>query len=238
MHGWIKLHRKLIKWEWYHDPNMVHLFIYLLLMANHEPQNWLGVPVKRGQVVTGLKSLNEATGLSTQTLRTCLSRLEKAGNLTSKSTNRFRIITLCNYNTYQISDGDTNKPTNKQLTSQQQASNKPVTANKNVKKDKNDNNEKKKYRDFVFLTEEEYEKLGEKWGLSVLDDKIDELNDYIGSKGKKYKMHYHTLLSWDRRKSKESQSNGLLSWAEKEAQTKEALSKKKVKEAMEYAERR
>ncbi len=41
---------------------------------------------------------------------------------------------------------------------------------------------------------------------------------------------------------KEQDGNGkpgnLLSWAEKEAQTKEALSKKKVKEAMEYAERR
>ena len=124
-------------------------------MANHEQQNWLGVPVKRGQVVTGLRSLNEATGLSTQTLRTCLSRLEKAGNLTSRSTNRFRILTLCNYDTYQISDGEANKPANNPLTSQQQASNKPATANKNVKNDKNEKNVKneKKKRKLIYKIE-------------------------------------------------------------------------------------
>ncbi len=75
---------------------------------------------------------------------------------------------------------------------------------------------KSKYRDFVFLTDEEYEKLGEKWGLSVVDDKLDALNDYLGSTGKKYKSHYHTILSWDRRKSKVDGGNGLLSWKEKE----------------------
>ena len=43
-------------------------------------------------------------------------------------------------------------------------------------------------------------------GLSVVDDKIDTLNNYIGSTGKKYKSHYHTILSWDRRNS--NGSNG------------------------------
>ena len=138
MQGWVTLHRKLIKWEWYQDSKMVHLFIHLLLIANHEPKNWRGVNINRGQVVTGLKSLNADTGISTQTLRTCLSRLEKAGNLTSKSTNRFRIITLCNYDTYQTKKETTNKPTNKQLTNNQQATNKQLTPNNN---DNNDNNE-------------------------------------------------------------------------------------------------
>ena len=32
--GWIKIHRKLLEWEWADDPNMVALWIHLLLNAN------------------------------------------------------------------------------------------------------------------------------------------------------------------------------------------------------------
>lgn len=142
MQGWIKLHRKLIEWEWYKDSKMVHLFIYLLLMANHQDGQWQGIPVKKGQFITGLDSLNKATGISIQSLRTCLSKLESTGELTSKSTNRFRILTLCNYTTYQLSDWDTNKPTNKQSTNNQQATNKQLTANNNDNNENNDNNVK------------------------------------------------------------------------------------------------
>ena len=55
---------------------------------------------------------------------------------------------------------------------------------------------KDKYLDFVFLTKEEYQKLIEKLGERVLKSFIERLNNYIGSKGKKYKSHYHTILAW------------------------------------------
>jgi DNA replication protein DnaD len=143
MQGWIKLHRKLLAWEWFKDPNMVQLFIFLLLSANHEPNKWQGITVQRGQIITGLKSLSESTGLSAQTLRTCLSRLEKCRILTSQSTNRFRLITICKYSTYQSLEIDTNKPANKQATSKKQAKNNPLTPNKNEKNEKNVKKKKK-----------------------------------------------------------------------------------------------
>jgi len=34
--GWLKLHRKFKEWEWYQDSKMVHLFIHLLVTANHQ----------------------------------------------------------------------------------------------------------------------------------------------------------------------------------------------------------
>jgi DNA-binding GntR family transcriptional regulator len=111
-------------------------------MANHKPKSWQGIDIKRGQVVTGLKSLNKATGISTQTLRTCLSKLEKSGNLTSKSTNKYRVITICNYETYQIEETSTNKPANKQLTINQQSTNNQLTPNKKVKNKENEKNDK------------------------------------------------------------------------------------------------
>ena len=56
---------------------------------------------------------------------------------------------------------------------------------------------KKKYLEFVMLTEEEYQKLIKTFGQKNTDDYIKRLNDYIGSKGKKYKSHYHTILVWN-----------------------------------------
>ena len=56
---------------------------------------------------------------------------------------------------------------------------------------------KTKFLDFVFLTEEEHKKLIEKFGEIGTQERIEKLNNYIGSKGKRYKSHYHTILSWE-----------------------------------------
>ena len=53
---------------------------------------------------------------------------------------------------------------------------------------------KKKYLDFVLLTEEEYNKLIDKYWKWIIERKIEDLNNYIWSKGKKYKSHYYTIL--------------------------------------------
>jgi hypothetical protein len=142
MTGWIKLHRKFLQWEWFTVDEMVKLFIYLLLSANHEDGNFQGVEVKRGQVITGLNKLSFNTGISIQTLRTCLKRLEKTSEINIQSTNKFSIITICNYDTYQSDQQATNKQPNKPLTSNQQATNKQLTTNKNDNNIENENNDK------------------------------------------------------------------------------------------------
>jgi predicted transcriptional regulator len=128
--GWIKLHRQLLKWEWYKKPDVVLLYLHLMLIANNREGKFQGVTIKRGQTLTGLKALNQATGLSIQTIRTCLERLKSTGEITSKSTNKFRIITLVNYDSYQ------NRGKNQQANQQahQQTTNKQLTTNKKVKK--------------------------------------------------------------------------------------------------------
>lgn len=55
---------------------------------------------------------------------------------------------------------------------------------------------KNKYKEYVLLTNEEYLKLSGKIGAEQLESLIDDLNNYIGSTGRKYKSHYHTLLNW------------------------------------------
>ena len=135
--GWIKLHRKFTKWGWYQKSEMVHLFLHFLLLANHDENEWQGMTIKKGQFITGLKKLKQDTGISAQTLRTCIGRLKSTSEITSKSTNRFRLITIKNWEQYQDNDNlSTSKLTSK-LTNNQQTTNKQLTPNKNVKNVKN-----------------------------------------------------------------------------------------------------
>ena len=135
--GWIKLHRSLLRWEWHDDPNTFCLWVHLLLMANHDEQKWHGMVIPRGSLLTGRKKLAEETGLTEQSVRTSLTKLEKSQNLTNKSTNKFTLITICNYDTYQDTLTDyqpTNQPTtNQQLTNNQPTTNQQLTTNKNIK---------------------------------------------------------------------------------------------------------
>lgn len=55
----------------------------------------------------------------------------------------------------------------------------------------------------VMLTDDQYDKLKEKFPKDYTD-KIDNLSFYISSKGKKYKNHYATILSWSRKEAKET----------------------------------
>lgn len=130
------IHRKIVNWEWYHKSEMVHLFLHLLLKANYRDKKWKGITIKRGQLATGLYSLNRETGISIQTLRTCLSRLQKTGEINKQSNNQLTIITICKYDEY---ESEEKKPTSK-LTNDQQATNKQLTTTNKDNKDNKDNN--------------------------------------------------------------------------------------------------
>jgi len=61
---------------------------------------------------------------------------------------------------------------------------------------------KKKYLEFVHLTDDEYDKLRTQFGEKEAKERIQNLNDGIGSKGYKYKSHYHTILNWWRKEQR------------------------------------
>ncbi len=75
MSGWIKLHRKFLDWEWFNKSESVHLFLYMLLKANHKDGKWQGIDVKRGQFISSLGNISNATGLSIQ-LRTTITQVQ------------------------------------------------------------------------------------------------------------------------------------------------------------------
>lgn len=123
--GWIKVHRKIVDWEWWSDHNTTRLFMYLLFMATHEDIKYQGKVIKRGQLVTSRAKLSLATGISERSIRTSLENLKTTNEITIKSTNRFTIITICKYEDYQLIENESDQ-VNDQQTAIQTTSNRPT----------------------------------------------------------------------------------------------------------------
>jgi hypothetical protein len=155
MSGWIKLHRSITEWEWYCDLNVSRVFIHLLLTANHKPRKWQGTDIDRGQRIGSYESIAKETRLSVRQVRTAIDKLKNTGELTSKATNKYTLLTIENYELYQDSSDEATSETqtiDKQATSKRQASDKRATTNKNVKNvnnEKNANNEKNLIQDNI-----------------------------------------------------------------------------------------
>lgn len=127
--GFVKLHRKLNDWEWKRKPLIVALFTHLLINASYKDTRFQGYSISRGQLVTGRKQLSIETGMTEQQVRTALNLLKSTSDITIKSTSKFSIISITNYESYQ----DANQQTNQQLTNKQPTTNQQLTTSKEGK---------------------------------------------------------------------------------------------------------
>ena len=146
---WIKLYRKICDWGWYHEPNMVHLYVYFMLKAklviNNDSRS------EAWQLNSTLRLLTKATGISEKSIRTCLARLQRTGEISYLPgvAHKQSVITLCNYDSYQATKNSTNTvltqeqhSSNTVLTQEQHSSNTALTTlkeykNKRIKEIKN-----------------------------------------------------------------------------------------------------
>ena len=107
------------------------------------------------------------------------------------------------------------KTKNKQVNNTSCSSDKLVedeNVNENEIKNKESKNKKNIYLDCVKLTDSEHVKLLGQFGEEKAQNLIQQLNDYIMSKGTRYKSHYHTILNWSRRDSHVTQKNNDAPW--------------------------
>jgi hypothetical protein len=123
--GFIFLHRKFLKWEWYSNVNDRLVFIHCLLSANWEDGWFEGKKIPRGSFATSYKNLAKEIGISVQSLRTSLEHLKSTNNITHETNRQFSIITINNYNKYQLD----NTQVNKRLTNDQQTTNNNIINN-------------------------------------------------------------------------------------------------------------
>ena len=121
--AFIKLHRKMLDWEWYKDRNTFSLFIHCLLIANWKDGRFMGLVIPRGSFVSSYPQLAQQTNMSIQNVRTAVNHLKLTGELTVKSHVKFSVFTVVNYCKYQ----DDNRRTNRRLTDNQQATNRQLT---------------------------------------------------------------------------------------------------------------
>lgn len=103
--GFALLHRKIMDVPFYKDPEAAHLWIHLLLRANHE-QTEVSTDVgnvicERGEFITGRNSLASETGLSADRVKALLRKFQNLGMITTKSNNRFTVLRVVKYDEYQ-----------------------------------------------------------------------------------------------------------------------------------------
>lgn len=167
-YGYIMLYRKLRNWRWYKNLEVKAIFIDLILRANNEVGYFEGTKVERGQCIVGRKSLAYSNGLTERKVRTAIDKLKSTNEIAIKTTNKFSIITICNYNEYQQKD-KSKRPTNRPRvlpTNDQQ----PTTNN-------NDNNDNKASKQEINLEKIKVEnvkrfKQGQQY---ILDSRLKEL---------------------------------------------------------------
>lgn len=116
------------------NAELLQLFIYCLLRANHKDTEiiWNGKPkkIKRGSFLTGLNTLCIALKQKQTATYNRLKVLKELNYIDVKSENKFSVVTIVNYNTYQVVEDLIGK----------QNENKVKTNGKQSETDKNDNN--------------------------------------------------------------------------------------------------
>ena len=125
MEGWIKIHRQLLDWEWYKDINVMRLWIHLLLKANYEDKYWKGQHIKRGQLITSIRTLSKETGLSNQQIRNTLNKLKSTHNIAHETTHNYTLITILKYIDFQ--DGQIKNNTLYNTQTNKETTHKPTT---------------------------------------------------------------------------------------------------------------
>lgn len=103
--GFALLHRKIMDVPFYKDPEAAHLWVHLLLRANHE-QTLVSTDIgdvlcERGEFITGRNTLAFETGLEPDRVKSLLRKYTNLGMITTKSNNRFTVLKVVKYDEYQ-----------------------------------------------------------------------------------------------------------------------------------------
>ena len=143
MEGWIKLYRKSLENFTFSDPDYLAVWIRLLLKANFEEHSIIfnnqKMLIKSGQLITSRLKIAIESQVQESKVERILKCLENEQQIEQQKFNKFRLITIINWNKYQNNEQQIEQQMNNKRTTSEQ----PVNTYKNNKKEKKVKNDKK-----------------------------------------------------------------------------------------------
>jgi DNA-binding transcriptional MerR regulator len=125
--GYVKLWRKSLDAGWIKNHKLWAFWTWCLMKASHKDYDAIvglqAVHLIPGQFIFGLYVASKETGLTIREIRTILDLLKKTENLTIKTTNKFSVVTIINWPTYQGDDSENDKLNDKQRANKRQHTN-------------------------------------------------------------------------------------------------------------------
>jgi len=104
-YGYIALHRQLLENPLSNKPNYLAVWIYLLLKANYKGKEFIWnnkkIELKPGQFIGSILQISKHFSISTGTVSYILNYFESEGMLKRKSTKKFTLFEIRNYDKYQ-----------------------------------------------------------------------------------------------------------------------------------------
>jgi hypothetical protein len=141
--GFIKLFRCIEDSFFWNDSQAVHLWIQLLLSANHRDKEMLlsgeKVIIKSGHFVCSRNTLSLKTGINESKVHRILKVFESEQMIEQQMNSKYRMISISNWNKYQGSE----QVSEQQMNSRRTADEQQMNTNNNDKNDKNDKNKTK-----------------------------------------------------------------------------------------------
>ena len=138
---WITINKDVFDIGRYESLNVFRVFLYFLTHAAQKPRFDRGVRLECGQVIVTMDEVCEATGLTAREYRTAISKLVKDKQTTNerqtidkRTTNKFSIITICNFDSYILMKKGERQTNDKQTTNKRQTNDKQPTSPPNPPK--------------------------------------------------------------------------------------------------------
>ena len=133
---WITINKDVFDIGRYESYNVFKLFLYFLTNATTQSKTVKGQRLERGQLLVTRKAVCEATKMTERNYRTAMSILggdqQPTNNrpttdqrVTSKATNQFTIVTICNFDSY-VYCNNGERPRKRPTTDQQPTNNRPT----------------------------------------------------------------------------------------------------------------
>ena len=135
--GYVKLWRKSLKNGMMQNPELFLFWCWCLLKASHKERKimvgYQSVLLKPGEFIFGRKMASKELHLSERNIRTNVNFLEKSENVTIKTTNKFSILSIVNWNIYQSERPTNDQQNDQQTTNKRPANDQQTTTYKNIR---------------------------------------------------------------------------------------------------------